>query len=163
MITERPENRGGGEQLLGRTLYDIAQLLESADGAEGRVRRVLELLGGIVPYDQCAMLEAGLGREPRVVLVPDMVPEAGAPLLGTLMGLFGELVGANPRARPSPPRLLGEHLAVPLVGLDEVIGLLFVRSSAGGYTETHLRRAHRARPRARRVLARRRRRQPCKG
>jgi CheY-like chemotaxis protein len=124
--------------LLGRTLYDIAQLLESAEGAEGRVRRVLELLGGLVPYDQCAMLEAGLGREPRVVLVPDMVPDAGAPLLGTLMDLFGELVGANPRARPSPPRPLGEHLAVPLVGLDEVIGLLFVRSSAGGYTEAHL-------------------------
>ena len=39
-----------------------------------------------------------------------------------------------PAARPS-----GAHLAVPLIGLDEVIGLVFVRSSAVEYTEEHLR------------------------
>ena len=37
-----------------------------------------------------------------------------------------------------PPGPRGTHLAVPLVGLDQVFGLLFVRRS-GGYNEEHLR------------------------
>jgi hypothetical protein len=32
-------------ELLGRTLYDTAQVLESAEGAEERMLRALELLG----------------------------------------------------------------------------------------------------------------------
>ena len=59
----------------GRTLYDMTQLLESADGADERVRRVLELLRDLVPYEQCAMLEARLGHEPHVVLVPETSPD----------------------------------------------------------------------------------------
>ena len=121
------------------TLYDVAQLLESADGADARVRRVLELLRVLVPYDQCALLEAGLGYEPRVVLVPETPPDEGArPLLSTLLELFGQLVDISPRPPTSPLRVGKDHLAVPLVGLDEVIGLLFVRSSEV-YTEQHLR------------------------
>jgi CheY-like chemotaxis protein len=130
--------RLGGGELLARTLYDVAQLLESADEADERVRRVLELLRAIVPYDQCALLEAGIGREPRAVLVPDALLDGGTPLLGTLLDLFGQLVDANPPTPAASPRALGGHLAVPLVGLDEVIGLLFVQSSSG-YGEEHLR------------------------
>ena len=48
---------------IGRTLYDVTQLLESADRADARVRRVLELLRDLVPYEQCAMLEARLGHD----------------------------------------------------------------------------------------------------
>src|SRR6185312_9922727 len=129
--------RLGGGELLARTLYDVAQLLESADEADERVRRVLELLRAIVPYDQCALV-AGIGREPRAVLVPDALLDGGTPLLGTLLDLFGQLVDANPPTPAASPRALGGHLAVPLVGLDEVIGLLFVQSSSG-YGEEHLR------------------------
>jgi len=120
------------------TLYDVAQLLESADGAAVRVRRVLELLRVLVPYEQCALLEAGRGYEPRVVLVPETpLGEGTGPLLPALLELFGQLVDISPHPPTSP--LAGEdHLAVPLVGLDEVIGLLFVRSSEG-FTEQHLR------------------------
>ena len=68
--------KGGGA----RTLYDVTQLLESADQADARMRRVLELLRDLVPYEQCAMLEARLGHDPRVVLVPEPPPEARAVL-----------------------------------------------------------------------------------
>ena len=38
------------------------------------------------------------------------------------MELFGQLVDRTPRQQRRPARPEGEHLAVPLVGLDEVIG-----------------------------------------
>jgi len=129
---------GDGGELRARTLYDITQLLESADGADERVRRVLELLGGLVPYEQCALLEARLGHEPHVVVVPETPPDQRVLLTETLLHIFGQLVDANARARAPAARPTELHLAVPLVGLDEVIGLLFVRSSVGEYTEEHV-------------------------
>ena len=158
------------------TLYDVAQLLESADGAAARVRRVLELLRVLVPYDQCALLEAGLGHEPRVVLVPETPLDEGArPLLANVAGPLRPARRHRARRRRLRRRAGGEHLAVPLVGLDEVIGLLFVRSSAGVHRAAPARavgrrgdaggllhhaprprRAHPARPRARRSPSRRR-------
>ena len=130
---------GDGWKLLGRTLHDITQLLESGDCADERVRRVLEFLRSLVPYEQCAILEARLGYEPHVVLVPEMAPDERVLLTGSLVDIFGHLVGANAFAGALASRPDGVHLAVPLVGLDEVIGLLFVRSSVGEYTEEHLR------------------------
>jgi signal transduction histidine kinase len=126
--------------MLGRTLYDIAHLLESGEDADERVRRVLGLLGTLVPYQQIAVLEARVGHQPHVVAVPEATPGERIVLTETLLDLFGNLVDAKarPRARQKA-REGGGHLAVPLVGLDEVIGLLFVRASAGEYTEKHLR------------------------
>jgi signal transduction histidine kinase len=142
-------------RLFGRTLYDITQLLESADGAEGRVRRVLGLLRGIVPYDQCAMLEAAPGCERRFIMVPEAPADERPVLEDTLLNLLGQLVDPNGDAVTDAPlsmsmsmslstsvratRPQGTHLAVPLVGLDEVIGLVLVRSSKGEYTEDQLR------------------------
>ena len=121
-----------------RTLYDVTQLLESADQADARTRRVLELLRDLVPYEQCAMLEARLGHDPAVVLVPEPSPEARAVLARTLVDLFGQLVDPDARTLVVPGS--GEaRLAVPLVGLDEVIGILLVRSSVTEYSEEHLR------------------------
>ena len=155
----------------------MTQLLESADGADERVRRVLELLGDLVPYEQCAMLEARLGHEPHVVLVPEPSPEervvltahAGRHLRAARRPGRAHL--RRPAARPEEARL-----AVPLVGLDEVMGILLVRSSVTEYTRGaparavggrgearrlhhdpgRERRARGARPRARRGPARRR-------
>ena len=122
----------------GRTLYDVTQLLESADQADARMRRVLELLRDLVPYEQCAMLEARLGHDSRVVLVPEPPPEERDVIARTLVDIFGQLV--DPDARTLVVRGSGEaRLAVPLVGLDEVIGILLVRSSVAEYSEDHLR------------------------
>ena len=116
------------------------QLLESADDADARVRRVLELLRHLVPYEQCAMLEARLGHEPRVVLVPETSSDERAAPHPRRWSTSSDSSSTRTRA---PRALAGRseeaHLAVPLVGLDEVIGMLLVRSSATEYTEEHLR------------------------
>jgi signal transduction histidine kinase/CheY-like chemotaxis protein len=124
--------------MIGRALYDITLLLESGDGADGRVRRVLELLRSLVPYEQCAILEARLGHEPHVVLVPETSPEDRVLLTSMLVDIFGQVVDAKAPASSRAARTTGLHLAVPLVGLDEVIGLCFVRSPAGEFTVEHL-------------------------
>ncbi|MCU1282339.1 MAG: two-component hybrid sensor and regulator, partial [bacterium] len=136
----RSPTRGGeGSQLLNRTLYDITQLLESADDADARVRRVLELLGRVVPYEQCAMLEARIGYAPHIMVTSELPPDERTLLTGTLLNILGQLVDVNAGVSAPASRPKGTHLAVPLIGLDEVIGLLFVRSSATEYTEEHVR------------------------
>jgi signal transduction histidine kinase len=125
--------------MIGRTLYDVTQLLESADRAHERVRRVLEMLWDLVPYQQCAMLEARLGHDAHVVLVPEPSAEERIVLTRTLVDIFGQLVDPDARTRVVPGRSQEAQLAVPLVGLDEVIGILLVRSSVTEYSEEHLR------------------------
>jgi signal transduction histidine kinase len=135
----KPRRQAGSRKPLSRTLYDMAQVLESADGSEARVLRVVELLRPLVPYDQCALLEAQPGREPRLVVVPGAAPDERAQLTDTLMGLFGQLLEDHGRAPEAPAGTSGAHLAVPLVGLDQVIGVLLVRGAKAAYEERHLR------------------------
>jgi signal transduction histidine kinase/CheY-like chemotaxis protein len=113
-------------------------LLVSADDSEARVLRVLELLRALVPYDQCAVLEALPGREPRLVAALGTPAEAQAELEATTLALLRRLVEGHvsPSDLPSRP---GIHLAVPLVGLDEVLGVLFVRAAENAYEERHVR------------------------
>jgi signal transduction histidine kinase/ActR/RegA family two-component response regulator len=132
-------------EFLARVLHDITEVLESAQGYEGRLVRALEPLGQIVPYTQCALFSAPPGREPRVVVVPPAPPAVRAALSETLVHLHMRLVDERANPPPeAPAREWGEHLAVPLIGNDKVIGVLFVSGapcdgSAGGYTEQHLR------------------------
>jgi signal transduction histidine kinase len=71
--------------------------------------------------------------------VPEPPPNRRILLTATLVDLFGHLVDASARVGTLTARPPGAHLTVPLVGLDEVIGVLFVRSSVQDYTEEHLR------------------------
>jgi hypothetical protein len=129
MTTRRRE--AASLELFGRTLYDIAQVLESAEGAEERMRRALELLGQILPYDQCALLEGELGLAPRVLAIPALPPAEKGELTAALVKLFGRFLEEHTRA-PGPLSTGPEsRLAVPLIGLDEVIGVLFVRRGEG--------------------------------
>ncbi len=131
--------------LLGRALHEIAQVLESAEQSEKRMLRVLDLLRQIVPYEQCALLKAQPGRTASVLVAPATPSELRPTLSTTLIHLHGRLVDerAHPPARAAASESVS-HLAVPLVGHDEVIGVLFVGSAgpdgpAGAYTEEHLR------------------------
>ena len=124
---------------LGRTLCEIAQVLESAQGAEGRLLHALELLGKVVPYQQCALLEAEAGSDPRLVVLPAMPPEEKNELTDALINLFGKLLEERPLAPNRSPPLWGAQLVVPLIGLDEVIGVLFVGRGEGTYQKRNLR------------------------
>ncbi len=65
-------------------------------------------------------------------------------LLDTLTALHGRLVDERVRPPDASARKWGAHLAVPVIGNDEVVGVLFVSSAAqdshpGVYAEQHLR------------------------
>ena len=94
-------------RMIGRALHDVMQLLESADRADERIRRVLERLNDLVPYQQCALLEARLGYEERVVLVPETSAGERAALTRALVDIFGQLstrTGASAWSRGGPRR-----------------------------------------------------------
>src|SRR5688572_21361346 len=126
-------------QIVARALYDIAQALESAEDSERRVLRVLDLLRTIVPSEHCALLHVQPGREPRLVAAPSASqeePASATPRLLRLFDLFQEDHTHTPQPQPQPLSL--GHLAVPLVGLDEVIGVLEVRDTVDAYSVEHL-------------------------
>jgi len=127
------------EESLSTAYYDIAQLLESAEDSEARVIRVLERLQTLVPYALCAILEALPGRELRLVTPPSTPATERTRLLATTTGLLGRLVAKHEQA-PEVASTPGMHIAVPLVGLDEVVGVLFVEDTGGPYAERHVRR-----------------------
>jgi signal transduction histidine kinase/ActR/RegA family two-component response regulator len=124
---------------LSRTLYDIAQILESAEDSEARVIRVLERLRSLVPYEQCAVLDAQPGRERRLITAPGTPPAEQAALTATITAMLRRLVDDHGHDERAPSKPAKMHLAVPLVGLDEVVGVLFVRSAEGAYEEKHVR------------------------
>jgi signal transduction histidine kinase/CheY-like chemotaxis protein len=124
--------------ILGRALYEVAHALESAEDSERRVLRVLDLLRTIVPSEHCALLHVQPGHEPRLVAAPSESPEEPAHVAQRLLNLF-DLFAENPTRTPEPQPSSPGHLAVPLVGVDEVIGVLEVRGAADAYSVEHLR------------------------
>jgi CheY-like chemotaxis protein len=134
-------------ELLGRTLHDVAQILESVEGSEERMLRVLALIRQIVPYEQCALFMAQSGRDPRLLVLPSPPPDVRATLSETLHNLHAQLVDERVnllRAHARQWRQWGTHLAVPLVANDEAIGVLFVSRQSpdgadGEYTAQQLR------------------------
>jgi GAF domain-containing protein len=139
-----PSNSAGS---VARTLYDISHGFDSPVGTEPRLQRALRLLCGIVPNDRCALLEVTGPGPARLVVEPD-APEEQATLRRVLTRFLTILTD---EAKPGTEWLLPDvaalalwaspsHLAVPLVGLDRVLGVLFVRHRvANGYTNDHLR------------------------
>ena len=140
-----------------RTLNEIARLFESVDDAEARLRRALELLGRVVPYDRCALLEAPPGLECRFLVAPELMAEAidareltsheveRATLRAALRDVLELLSEPHERPnlrKPRTTRALSKtwrtHLAVPLVGLDQVMGILFVGRARNPYKERDL-------------------------
>ena len=128
-----------------RTLYDIAQGFDWPLDPDARLRRALRLLRRIVPYDRCGLLDTPAVGAPRLVVEPDAPEEregVGRILRRFLTLLTDESHRANVRRPPDfalvPLWASPSHLAVPLVALDRVLGVLFVRGT-DVYTDDHLR------------------------
>jgi signal transduction histidine kinase len=128
-----------------RTLYDIVQGFDSPLNSELRLRRALKLLRRIVPYHQSALLEAAAG-ESRLVVEPDVREERETlnPLLARFLTVLtddakrGADTGSLNVAHLAP-LVSPSHLAVPIVGLDRVLGVLFVRDGKpDAFTDDHL-------------------------
>src|SRR5439155_20542427 len=126
-----------------RRLYDLAQSFDSPLDAEPRLRRTLGLLRRIVIYDRCALLEVPAAGAARLVVEPD-APENREGLGRVLTRFLTALTDEPPRAaRWLPPDVAhlvpcASHLAVPLVGLDLVLGVLFVSQRGAAYTDDDL-------------------------
>jgi len=147
MITTLGPAPPNSVELVARTLYEIAQGFDAPVDSEPRLQRALRLLRGIVPNDRCALLEVTGGGPPRLVVEPDAPGERAA--LRRVLTRFLTILTDDAKAGtdwqlPDIAKLAlwasPSHLAVPLVGLDEVLGVLFVRHRvANGYTNDHLR------------------------
>lgn len=129
------------------TLYDIAQVFDAPVDSAPRLLRALSLLRRVVPNDRCALLHVTGPGPARLVVEPD-APEEHAALRRVLTRfltiLTDEAKAGTDWQLPDIAKLAlwasPAHLAVPLVALDEVIGVLFVRHRvANGYTNDHLR------------------------
>jgi signal transduction histidine kinase len=132
-------------QSVARTLYDIAQGFDSPLDSESRLRRALGLLRRIVPSDRCALLEAPVAGAARLVVEPD-IPEERETLRRVLTRSLTAITDEPRRAADLlPPDIAhlvpcASHLTVPLLGLDRVLGVLFVsHHETDAYTDDHLR------------------------
>jgi signal transduction histidine kinase len=144
-MTPLPTDASNPVGSVARTLYDIAQGFDWPLDPEARLRRALRLLRRIVPYDRCGLLETPAVGAPRLMVEPDASEEregVGRILRRFLTLLTDETHRATVRRPPDaalvPLWASPSHLAVPLVGLDRVLGVLFVRGT-DGYTDDHLR------------------------
>src|SRR5882724_8403688 len=87
-----------------RVLADIAHALNSPEQAELRVRRVLDRLRLLVPYDCCALLETQPGSNPHRKIVPEgSGNEAVCEALGRLLSDLRESV--TPNSDPLSPEV----------------------------------------------------------
>jgi signal transduction histidine kinase/ActR/RegA family two-component response regulator len=137
-MTQSPREAVDGESVT-RAFYDIAQLLESSEDSGLRVLHALEQLRTLVPYEACAVLDAQPGREQRLLTSPGTSPDDRAELAGIVAGLLARL-GEKHAGESEILPASGMDLAVPLVGLDQVVGVLYVRGVDGAYDAVHVRR-----------------------
>jgi signal transduction histidine kinase/ActR/RegA family two-component response regulator len=144
-MTPRRPDLSNPLQSVASTLYDIAQGFNSPLDPESRLRRALALLRRIVPSDRCALFEAPAAGAARLVVEPD-VPEEREALRRVLTRCWTVITdeprGAADSLPPDVAHLMAcaSHLTVPLLGLDRVLGVLFVsHRETDAYTEDHLR------------------------
>ena len=127
------EPSAAADQLVS-TLAEIAAVLESPRDLAVRVARALELLGKLVPYCRCAVLIRG-ADEHTVIAVPAAPDNAAVQAYLTASLLFLEGKGTRPE-----PHADGARLALPIIALEQIIGVLAVEHrSADVYEPRHLR------------------------
>src|SRR5690606_21992972 len=122
-------------------LYDVAHAFESVEDPEARVDRVLALMRRFVPYDRCALLEADPALDRRISIEPRAPADDRDALVERLRGMLA-LLSESPIEDGPPAGAVQAservHLAVPLIGLGEITGILFVEREAPAYDQSHL-------------------------
>ena len=144
MIGDDTSDRGlrAPARLLSDLAHTFVHVFESAEDTSTRLRYGLDLLRQIVPCDLCALLDATPGLERRIIAAPELSASEEATLTGTLDEMLALLSERDDRA-PScalerAPSAWRAHLAVPLISLDQVIGVLFVGRADEAYGEDDL-------------------------
>lgn len=105
---------------LARVLSDIGHALESGDGADERIHRVLELVGALVPYRRCTLLFSAASGTQDLFVVPDASPDERAAVRAALARVLAMVESAEEVGRSETQ----PNLTLPIIGLDEVIGLI---------------------------------------
>lgn len=119
-------------------LHDVAGLLASTESAERRIDRVLMQMRRVLPFDRVALWEVTPVLDRPITVMPEISGQERTALATRLADLFRLLSEVSPPGQPggSPP--MQAHLAVPLIGVGEIIGVLYVERLAGSFDETHL-------------------------
>lgn len=121
---------------IARALADVAAALESADGADERVRHALALTHELVPYRFCALLKSIPGTTPELFTAPLLRGEERASVQSALARAF-RLVADTAAAEPGANA--GSHLTLPVMSFDRVIGILRTQAPQGfSYDASHL-------------------------
>lgn len=120
---------------LARVLSEISHTLEAGDDRRRRVERCLALTREIIPARRCSLLEVQ-GGIITLYVSPAEEGEARASLTRKLTQLYrliadGDEIGRSGDAGPS--------LALPVMGLDEIIGVIRVESAEAAYDAMQLR------------------------
>lgn len=118
-----------------RTLIEIAHTLDATTESNARLSRALEMSRQLLRGLRCAVLvETNEGGQRQLIVVPEPPPDTASALredLGRMLQL-GDDAQAPPVARPNP------QLRLPLIGLDRVVGILFVERAAPEFSEKEL-------------------------
>lgn len=115
-----------------RVLYDIAQSLESVEGAEARIDRVFQLLRRLIVFDGCALIESCLQETPRFVILPSCSQSVTNALKTALTDAYRVLREGATRPpghiAPEVAAVAGwqSYLGAPLIWNGDINGLLFV-------------------------------------
>ena len=114
---------------------EIARTLESPHDADSRISHVLSLVRGLVPCDRCALYRRSASPQRSLIVVPQQADKPG--LATFLHNVLGFLDGGGERPHLFDAR---SHLALPVIGLDDILGVLFVdREHSKEYAPHHLR------------------------
>jgi len=120
---------------ISRVLSEVAHTLETSDNRAARVERALALTRDIVPARQCALLEVQ-GEHSTLYLSPPISAPDRQRLESRLTELYhlvagGDEIGRSADALPS--------LSLPVMGLDEIIGVIRTEPGDITYDARHLR------------------------
>ncbi len=118
-------------------IADIARTLEAPTDAEARIAHVLSLVRTLVPCDRCALYARHTGEPTMLAVVPELPADERAEVVALLDEVLRVMTGEQAARRTFDART---HLALPVIGLDEIFGALLVdRDGAGEYATHHVR------------------------